>query len=439
MVGDDLEGVMVNLRVGRRKDPVRRQVEMLGRWLVREVGLRDEAERRAGAHEVMAGLVGAVVERLSRTPITRAPLYHDAMALALTVDNGLEYCYCPPMPVPPSTASSTKSLRSAVRLLEPNSKPKGLFGKKKGAGTDTASGQKLVWELCVTPIYGNEWDDWVPPPPPPDPKPAPGLDPEGLSGALPATTSPDQPLRQAQESLMEPNRGILRRSSSKEFPSEPPTPGLVHESRPGTPKSVRFGDLTARGLQEVGGEEVSPGNEIMARFKSSTMLAVPAAQSQRVGDDPATPPKNQSQGGKERGPKETASKKNNNLMSGILSVGSSPRPGSKRGLAAIAGISTAIKRSLSMSSRSSRNKSDAPVKKPPPRRPRRVPGWACREADVIMLQAGIRGHIMRCKVWLRRNVINCFYPCQSTLLRLCVIIARNKIVVLFTLPFNISV
>lgn len=408
---DDLEGLMINLRVGRRKDPIRRQVEMLGRWLVREVGLRDEAERKAAAHAAVAALVDGVVERLSRTPVARDPLYHDAMALALTADHGLEYCYCPPLPpLPPLQPLDPKSSKKATHPSRPRTKPKGLFGKKKGALAEKALNQGYVWELCVVPVLGNEWDDWVPPPPIPTPQPAPQPLLEA-TGALLAASGPDQkgpPLGQEPASSAEPSRGGVGRVPSKDRVSEPATPSALRGSRPGTPKSkpgtpksrpvtpksVRWGEVTARGLQTIGGEEASPGNEIMARFQNSAMLTPLPAQGQSAGNGDAASPLKHSKG------QPKGSKGANVAQGGSHVSGPSPRPDLKRGLLAIGGFSPALKRRPSTGSGGSKDPSGAPAKKPARLRPRRVPGWACVEADVVMLQAGVRAHVTRCKVGL---------------------------------------
>lgn len=393
---------MVSLRVGRRKDPTRRQVEMLGRWLVREVGLRDEAERKEGARQAMAVLVDAVVALVSRTPITRAPLYHDAMALALTVDNGLEYCYCPPMPPPPALQPPNAKGSMKATHPGPQKRSKGLFGKKKGASAE--EDPRFVWELCVVPVLGNEWDNWAPPPPPSMPTPQPQPQPTLEVTSMPLTASeldhqgqwPGQEPASAGWSPQGPaaaGRGGLRRTPSKYNVSEPSTP-MLPGSRPGTPKSVRWGEVTARGLQEVGGQAASPSNDIvMARFRNSTMLTAPAQG--RGKDHEAAPLKPTRGRGKHQGSTGEGSARGGSHVSGAPL-----RPGVKRGLWGVGGFSLAPKRPLSIGSGGSKDSSSAlkRVKKLAPVRPRRVPGWACVEADVIMLQAGVRGHVTRCKV-----------------------------------------
>mmetsp|Transcript_82362 Transcript_82362/g.164620 ORF Transcript_82362/g.164620 Transcript_82362/m.164620 type:complete len:185 (-) Transcript_82362:11-565(-) len=149
------EDFVLSVRIGRRKDPVRRQVDIAMKCLLREVVVKVERENEDLIAGCLGHLVGAVVERASRRERNAYSNYTSkALALALELDNGLGYEYCPPLPPKQddgaSEAANKKKVRSKSSIFSP--------GKKRDP---SLGGSELEWVAVQRPR--DEWADWQAP------------------------------------------------------------------------------------------------------------------------------------------------------------------------------------------------------------------------------------------------------------------------------------
>lgn len=166
--GDD--DFVLTVRVGRRKDPTRRQVDIAMKCLLREVVAKVERDNQAVVAEALASLVDGVVERASRRERSPYSNYMSkALALAMIEDSGLEVEYCPPL-----VATTTHRVKDKAEAVKTKKKGVGVGvgGAASGGGgggsflrrlsRKAVAEEEVVYEWVAVPREVNEWAEWPP-------------------------------------------------------------------------------------------------------------------------------------------------------------------------------------------------------------------------------------------------------------------------------------
>jgi hypothetical protein len=142
--------VIIRARVGRRKDPTRREVENILRSLTWKVEQQFESHRRLEVQLVLDDLVAGVIERVTR-PVTNdvVRFFTSTLTLAVIADHGLDFVYLDPLPPPPPK-------QGFLATLIPSFKSSGVARK----------GGDEVLDYVPVPLPDGEWQSFSPSPPP---------------------------------------------------------------------------------------------------------------------------------------------------------------------------------------------------------------------------------------------------------------------------------